>query len=199
MRWQLCHRLSGLWSQNRSGSEANCGKKGRPYSRCLWYAKAITIAEFQGPVRPAIVAVAALPDVFEKAEDALLVSSPTPVNTIATPQLVVASAPIIETNASVKLVQVAAVANRKVRVLSSFLYYWALFGHWSPMLKPDYSANRLRLDEALVNLGHYKSRSRARDAIVRGTILVDGLTILRPSQLVSSVNVIELDDPARDT
>jgi 23S rRNA (cytidine1920-2'-O)/16S rRNA (cytidine1409-2'-O)-methyltransferase len=65
------------------------------------------------------------------------------------------------------------------------------------MLKPDYSANRLRLDEALVNLGHYKSRSRARDAIVRGTILVDGMTILRPSQLVSSVNVIELDDPAR--
>ncbi len=87
------------------------------------HAKAVRIAEFQGPVRPAIVAVAALPEVFEKADDALVVSSQTPVNTIATPQLVVAIAPIVEPTATVKLVQVAAVATRKVRVLSSFLYY----------------------------------------------------------------------------
>ena len=87
------------------------------------HAKAVIIAEFQGPVRPAIVAVAALPEVFEKADDALVVSSENPLNDVAAPQTVIASAPIIETIASVKLVQVAAVANRKVRVLSSFLYY----------------------------------------------------------------------------
>jgi hypothetical protein len=87
------------------------------------HTKAVTIAEFQGPVRPAIVAVAALPEVFETVDNALVVSSQTPANNVAAPEIVVASAPIIETNASVKLVQVAAVANRKVRVLSSFLYY----------------------------------------------------------------------------
>lgn len=87
------------------------------------HAKAVKIAEFQGPVRPAIVVVAALPAEFENADAALVASSETPMYKVATPEIVVASAPIVETNASVKLVQVAAVANRKVRVLSSFLYY----------------------------------------------------------------------------
>lgn len=87
------------------------------------HTKAVIIAEFQGPVRPAIVAVAALPDAFEKANSAIAASPQTPVNTIATPQNVAAIAPTVEPTATVKLVQVAAVATRKVRVLSSFLYY----------------------------------------------------------------------------
>ena len=86
-------------------------------------AKTVKIAEFQGPVRPAIIAVAALPETFEKADDALVVSSENPLADTFAPKIVLASAPVIETNASVKLVQVAAVATRKVRVLSSFLYY----------------------------------------------------------------------------
>jgi hypothetical protein len=86
------------------------------------HAKAVKIAEFQGPVRPAIVAVAALPEVFERGDGALVASSENILNDAA-PQTGVASVPRIETTASVKLVQVAAVANRKVRVLSSFLYY----------------------------------------------------------------------------
>jgi 23S rRNA (cytidine1920-2'-O)/16S rRNA (cytidine1409-2'-O)-methyltransferase len=43
---------------------------------------------------------------------------------------------------------------------------------------------RQRLDEALVARQLYPSRARARDAILRGTILVDGEAARKPSQMV---------------
>jgi 23S rRNA (cytidine1920-2'-O)/16S rRNA (cytidine1409-2'-O)-methyltransferase len=54
-----------------------------------------------------------------------------------------------------------------------------------------------RLDEALVARGHYPSRSRARDAVLRGTVRVDGAVALKPSQAVSPGAVITIDDAAQ--
>ena len=54
-----------------------------------------------------------------------------------------------------------------------------------------------RLDEALVARGLYPSRSRARDAILRGTVLVDGLVAAKPSQTVSPSHVISTRDAAQ--
>ena len=41
---------------------------------------------------------------------------------------------------------------------------------------------RHRLDELLVQRGLYSSRSRARDAIARGTVTVDGVVAAKPAQ-----------------
>jgi 23S rRNA (cytidine1920-2'-O)/16S rRNA (cytidine1409-2'-O)-methyltransferase len=56
---------------------------------------------------------------------------------------------------------------------------------------------RQRLDELLVSRGLYDSRSRARDAIERGTVAVDGRQALKPGQSVSAAAAIQVDDPAR--
>jgi 23S rRNA (cytidine1920-2'-O)/16S rRNA (cytidine1409-2'-O)-methyltransferase len=56
---------------------------------------------------------------------------------------------------------------------------------------------RLRLDEALVKRGLYTTRSRARDAIVRGKVLVSGKAIARPGYTVGPDTHIEVDDEAR--
>ena len=56
---------------------------------------------------------------------------------------------------------------------------------------------RQRLDEALVVRGHYASRSRARDAILRGTVKIAGLPAEKPGQPVDKDAVIEIDDRAR--
>jgi 23S rRNA (cytidine1920-2'-O)/16S rRNA (cytidine1409-2'-O)-methyltransferase len=56
---------------------------------------------------------------------------------------------------------------------------------------------RLRLDEALVARGFYPSRSRARVAIRRGTVTVDGQAATRPAQPVTDDAVIAMTDPAR--
>ena len=58
-------------------------------------------------------------------------------------------------------------------------------------------SERLRLDEALVARGLYASRSRARDAIVRGTVLVGGAVVSKPGQMVGADAVIEISDPAQ--
>ena len=58
-------------------------------------------------------------------------------------------------------------------------------------------SERLRLDEALVARGLYASRSRARDAIVRGTVLVGGAVMSKPGQMVGADAVIEISDPAQ--
>jgi len=58
-------------------------------------------------------------------------------------------------------------------------------------------AERLRLDELLVRRGYYASRSRARDAIVRGAVSVDGTTCLKPGQSVAAGSDLGIDDPAR--
>ena len=56
---------------------------------------------------------------------------------------------------------------------------------------------RQRLDEALVARGLYPSRSRARDAVLRGTVMIDGETAAKPSQLVGANNVLTISDPAQ--
>lgn len=54
----------------------------------------------------------------------------------------------------------------------------------------------MRLDEALVARGLYPSRSRARDAILRGTVSVNGATIAKASHPVSPDMSILVDDAA---
>jgi len=56
---------------------------------------------------------------------------------------------------------------------------------------------RQRLDEALVSRGLYASRSRARDAILRGTVSIDGETAQKPAQLIGPNNVVRLIDEAQ--
>ncbi|MCO6177313.1 TlyA family RNA methyltransferase [Ciceribacter sp. RN22] len=55
-----------------------------------------------------------------------------------------------------------------------------------------------RLDQLLVALNLVASRSRARDAIQRGTVKVDGKVVTKPSLTFSSDVAIEIDDPAQD-
>jgi 23S rRNA (cytidine1920-2'-O)/16S rRNA (cytidine1409-2'-O)-methyltransferase len=57
-------------------------------------------------------------------------------------------------------------------------------------------ADRSRLDQALEARGLTPSRARARDAIRRGTVEVNGAVAKRPSQPVGPGDVITLDDPA---
>jgi 23S rRNA (cytidine1920-2'-O)/16S rRNA (cytidine1409-2'-O)-methyltransferase len=56
---------------------------------------------------------------------------------------------------------------------------------------------RQRLDEALVARQLYPSRARARDAILRGTILVDGEPARKPSQMVLQDAVLSTADEAQ--
>ena len=56
---------------------------------------------------------------------------------------------------------------------------------------------RQRLDEALVARQLYSSRARARDAILRGTILVDGEPARKPSQMVLQDAVLSTADEAQ--
>lgn len=58
-------------------------------------------------------------------------------------------------------------------------------------------AIRQRLDEALVARGFYPSRSRARDAVLRGTVTIDGEKAGKPSQTVGPNAVIAIADEAR--
>lgn len=57
-------------------------------------------------------------------------------------------------------------------------------------------SERTRLDQALEARGLLPSRARARDAILRGTVSVNGLAVRKPHQLVSKTDAIGLDDPA---
>ncbi|PSJ61668.1 TlyA family RNA methyltransferase [Pseudaminobacter soli (ex Li et al. 2025)] len=57
--------------------------------------------------------------------------------------------------------------------------------------------SRRRLDEVLVSRGLFASRSRARDAVERGTVSVDGLVVSKPGQGVSDAAVITVADPAQ--
>ncbi|MGN6489967.1 MAG: TlyA family RNA methyltransferase [Devosia sp.] len=57
-------------------------------------------------------------------------------------------------------------------------------------------ADRIRLDQALEARGLTPSRARARDAILRGTVRVNGITATKPNQQVGAGDVITLDDPA---
>jgi 23S rRNA (cytidine1920-2'-O)/16S rRNA (cytidine1409-2'-O)-methyltransferase len=65
-------------------------------------------------------------------------------------------------------------------------------------MRPDqHSSGTLRLDEALVARGLFASRSRARDAILRCTVTVDGTSGTKPAQPVTAQAAITVADPAR--
>ncbi|SMC91854.1 TlyA family RNA methyltransferase [Rhizobium sp. RU36D] len=55
-----------------------------------------------------------------------------------------------------------------------------------------------RLDQLLVALDLFASRSRARDAVQRGTVRVDGRVVTKPSLTFPANVTIEIDDPAQD-
>lgn len=57
-------------------------------------------------------------------------------------------------------------------------------------------AERMRLDLALEARGLLPSRARARDAILRGTVKVNGVVAAKPNQPVADTDLILLDDPA---
>jgi 23S rRNA (cytidine1920-2'-O)/16S rRNA (cytidine1409-2'-O)-methyltransferase len=55
---------------------------------------------------------------------------------------------------------------------------------------------RVRLDLALEARGLLPSRARARDAVLRGTVKVNGAVAAKPGQLVGDSDTVTLDDPA---
>jgi 23S rRNA (cytidine1920-2'-O)/16S rRNA (cytidine1409-2'-O)-methyltransferase len=57
--------------------------------------------------------------------------------------------------------------------------------------------SRLRLDEVLIKRGFYASRSRARDAVLRGTVRVDGVVAVKPAQNAAHDAKIEIIDEAQ--
>lgn len=54
-----------------------------------------------------------------------------------------------------------------------------------------------RLDQLLLNAGLVPSRSRARDAIARGTVTVDGRTVIKPGATFPESALLAIDDPAQ--
>jgi len=56
--------------------------------------------------------------------------------------------------------------------------------------------SRIRLDLALEQRGLMPSRARARDAILRGTVMVNGEPARKPNQMVGEADALTLDDPA---
>lgn len=56
---------------------------------------------------------------------------------------------------------------------------------------------RPRLDQLVVARGLFATRSRARDAIRRGTVRVDGRAAVKPGQCVPEDARVTVDDPAR--
>jgi len=59
------------------------------------------------------------------------------------------------------------------------------------------ASGRQRLDDLLVLRGDFATRSRARDAIRRGTVRIDGAVAGKAGQTVSAQAAIEIDDPAQ--
>jgi 23S rRNA (cytidine1920-2'-O)/16S rRNA (cytidine1409-2'-O)-methyltransferase len=61
---------------------------------------------------------------------------------------------------------------------------------------PRKTEDRVRLDELLILRGLYATRSRARDAVARGSVTVDGATVTKPGHAVLASSDIHVDDPA---
>lgn len=57
-------------------------------------------------------------------------------------------------------------------------------------------SDRIRLDLALEQRGLVPSRARARDAILRGTVTINGSTADKPNRMVGRDDVLALSDPA---
>jgi 23S rRNA (cytidine1920-2'-O)/16S rRNA (cytidine1409-2'-O)-methyltransferase len=55
---------------------------------------------------------------------------------------------------------------------------------------------RIRLDLAIEARGLLPSRARARDAILRGTVTINGVVAVKQNQMVGREDVVALDDPA---
>ena len=55
-----------------------------------------------------------------------------------------------------------------------------------------------RLDQLLLSLGLFASRSRARDAILRGTVRVGGEVVTKPGQTFGPDVAVTIADPAQD-
>lgn len=56
--------------------------------------------------------------------------------------------------------------------------------------------SKQRLDQYLVDNSQFPSRARARDAVLRGTVSIDGAVCLKPAQKVASGAVVSVSDPA---
>ncbi|RUZ98505.1 TlyA family RNA methyltransferase, partial [Mesorhizobium sp. M7A.F.Ca.CA.002.05.1.1] len=65
------------------------------------------------------------------------------------------------------------------------------------MNSPLPASARQRLDDLLVQRGLFASRSRARDAVERGTVTVDGVIARKPGQSVLPQCLVAIDDPAQ--
>lgn len=61
----------------------------------------------------------------------------------------------------------------------------------------DNKHSTIRLDQLLLNKGLVASRARARDAIQRGTVMVDGRTVTKPATAFAENAAITIDDPAQ--
>lgn len=59
-------------------------------------------------------------------------------------------------------------------------------------------AERVRLDIALEQRGLAQSRARARDAILRGTVAVNGIVATKPGARVADGDSVAIDDPASE-
>lgn len=59
------------------------------------------------------------------------------------------------------------------------------------------TGEKSRLDETLVARGLFASRSRARDAVLRGTVRVGGKVEQKPARVVAADADISIDDPAQ--
>ncbi|OHV85569.1 TlyA family RNA methyltransferase [Ensifer sp. LCM 4579] len=57
--------------------------------------------------------------------------------------------------------------------------------------------NMIRLDQLLLSKGLVASRARARDAIQRGTVKVDGRIVTKPAAAFAEGVAITIDDPAQ--
>jgi 23S rRNA (cytidine1920-2'-O)/16S rRNA (cytidine1409-2'-O)-methyltransferase len=57
-------------------------------------------------------------------------------------------------------------------------------------------STRIRLDLALEQRDLVPSRARARDAILRNTVTINGVLAVKPNQMVARDDVLALDDPA---
>lgn len=65
------------------------------------------------------------------------------------------------------------------------------------MTENQAGSHKARLDDLLVTRGFFASRSRARDAVVRGTVLVDGRPQTKPGSRIARDAALVVDDPAR--
>ena len=57
-------------------------------------------------------------------------------------------------------------------------------------------ADRIRLDIALEQRGLVQSRARARDAVLRGTVKLNGVPVVKPAALVGDEDHVEIADAA---